>query len=82
MTTKLAQEFLHAAKVSAATASYAAMEGFVNAKVLVEGLRRAGPRLTRTGFVQAMKSMQPVDFGGLMVTYGETIPAANSSNSR
>jgi hypothetical protein len=46
------------------------MEGYVNAKVLVEGLRRAGPKLTREGFVRAMESMQRVDFGGLMVTYG------------
>lgn len=70
MTTKLGQEFMRAAKESGATLSYAAMEGFVNAKVLVEGLRRAGPRLTRNGFVQAMESMRRVDFGGLMVTYG------------
>lgn len=70
MTTRLGQEFFHAAKASGATASYAAMEGFVNAKVLVEGLRRAGPKLTRNGFLQAMESMQRQDFGGLMVTYG------------
>jgi branched-chain amino acid transport system substrate-binding protein len=46
------------------------MEGYVNAKVLVEGLRRAGPKLTRDGFVRALESMQRVDLGGLMVTYG------------
>lgn len=40
------------------------------AKVLVEGLRRAGPKLTREGFIRAMELMQWVDFGGLMVVYG------------
>ncbi|KRB92224.1 ABC transporter substrate-binding protein [Noviherbaspirillum sp. Root189] len=70
VTTKLGQEFSSAAKASGATISYAAMEGYVNAKVLVEGLRRAGPKLTRDGFVRALESMQRVDFGGLMVTYG------------
>lgn len=70
LSTKLGQEFNAAAKETGATISYAAIEGFMNAKVLVEGLRRAGRNLTREGFVRALESMQRVDFGGLMVTYG------------
>lgn len=70
LSTKLGQEFSAAAKEHRITVSYAAMEGYVNAKVLVEALRRAGPKLTREGFVRALESMQRVDFGGLMVTYG------------
>lgn len=70
ISTPLGQEFNAAAKAAGATVSYAAMEGYVNAKVLVEGLKRAGPRLTREGFVRALETMQRVDFGGLMVTYG------------
>lgn len=70
ISTTLGQEFASLAKANGVTISYAAMEGFVNAKVLVEGLRRAGPNLTRDGFIRAMESMQRVDFGGLMVTYG------------
>lgn len=34
------------------------LEGFFNAKVLVEGLRRAGPRLTRDKFIQAVESIR------------------------
>ena len=67
----LGQEFKLAAKASGATVSYAAMEGFVAAKVLVEGLRRAGRNLTREGFIRALESMQRVDLGGLMLSYGE-----------
>ncbi|HZW11802.1 MAG TPA: ABC transporter substrate-binding protein [Noviherbaspirillum sp.] len=70
LSTQLGQEFKVAAKASGATISYAAMEGFINAKVMVEGLKRAGPKLTREGFLRAMESMRRVDFGGLMVTYG------------
>ncbi len=70
LSTMLGQEFKNAAKANNATVSYAAMEGFVNAKVLVEGLRRAGRNLTRESFIHAMESMQRTDFGGLMVTYG------------
>lgn len=42
----------------------------LNAKVLVEGLRRVGRQLTRDGAIRAMESMQRVDFGGLTATYG------------
>lgn len=70
VTTGLGQEYKIAAKETGATVSYAAMEGFVAAKVLVEGLRRAGRNLTRDGFIRALESMQKVDLGGLMVDYG------------
>jgi branched-chain amino acid transport system substrate-binding protein len=71
VSTTLGQEFKVAAKASGATVSYAAIEGFVNAKVLVEGLRRAGRNLTREGLVHALESMQRVDLGGILITYGE-----------
>lgn len=70
VSTTLGQEFKVAASVSGATVSYAAMEGFVAAKVLVEGLRRAGRNLTRDAFIRALESMQKVDLGGLLVSYG------------
>jgi len=70
VTTGLGQEYRLAAKETGATVSYAAMEGFVAAKVLVEGLHRAGRNLTREGFIRALESMQKWDLGGLMVDYG------------
>jgi branched-chain amino acid transport system substrate-binding protein len=70
ITSRLGQEFQAAAKAVNATVSYAAMEGYVSAKVFVEGLRRAGHNLTREGFVHALESMQRSDLGGVMVTYG------------
>lgn len=69
VSTTLGQEFKVAAKAHGATVSYAAMEGFVNAKVVVEGLRRAGRNLTREGFIKALESMQRVDLGGILITY-------------
>ncbi|CAN5479687.1 ABC transporter substrate-binding protein [soil metagenome] len=71
LTTPLGQEFKVAARASGATVSYAAMEGYVNAKVLVEGLRRAGRNLTREGLIKGLESMQHVDMGGILITYGE-----------
>jgi branched-chain amino acid transport system substrate-binding protein len=72
VSTKLGQEFITAAKASGATISYPAIEGYVNAKVVVEGLQRAGRNLTREGFIRALESMQRVDLGGIQITYGES----------
>lgn len=46
------------------------LEGYTGAKLLVEGLRRAGPRPTRQGLVKALESMRPYDLGGLVINYG------------
>ena len=69
--TGLGREFAAAAKVNGTTVSYAAMEGFLSAKVLVEGLRRAGRNLTREGLVRALESMQRVDMGGVSLSYSD-----------
>jgi branched-chain amino acid transport system substrate-binding protein len=69
-TSVVGQEFDVAAKETNATISYAAMEGFVSAKVLVEGLKRAGRNLSREGFINALESMGHHDLGGMMLSYG------------
>lgn len=49
--------------------SYGAMEGFVAARVLVEGLKRAGRQLTREALIQGLESMADWDAGGFRVSY-------------
>jgi len=49
--------------------SPAMVEGFAAAKVLVEGLRRAGPKPTPSGLRDALEGMQKYDLGGLEVSY-------------
>ncbi|QTN30165.1 ABC transporter substrate-binding protein [Rhodoferax sp. AJA081-3] len=49
--------------------SPAMIEGFAAAKVLVEGLRRAGPKPTPSGLRDALESMHKFDLGGLDVSY-------------
>jgi len=49
---------------------FGTLEGFIAAKVMVEGLRRAGRNLTRESFVRAMEGIQDYDAGGFKVTYG------------
>ncbi|MBS0291666.1 MAG: ABC transporter substrate-binding protein [Proteobacteria bacterium] len=50
--------------------SPAMLEGFAAAKVLVEGLRRAGPKPTREKIQAALESIQQLDLGGLSISYG------------
>ncbi len=52
--------------------NFSAMEGFLSAKVMVEGLKRTGKNLTREGFIVTMERMQDVDLGGFYVGYSPT----------
>lgn len=49
---------------------YSSLEGYVNARILIEGLRRAGRSATREKLVEAMHTMRPYDLGGFPVRYG------------
>ena len=49
--------------------NYTSFEQFLGAKVLVEGLRRAGPRPTRAQVIKALESMNNFDLGGTSVRY-------------
>jgi branched-chain amino acid transport system substrate-binding protein len=70
----LAVEFRRALAAHAPNAepSYHALEGYLEARVLVEGLRRAGSQPTRAGLAIALQSLSPHDFGGVLVHYGQT----------
>lgn len=48
------------------------IEGFAAAKVLVEGLRKAGKDLTRAGLRRALDNLGTVDIGGLEVSFSPT----------
>lgn len=51
--------------------TFTGLEGFINAKVLVEALRRAGHDLTRQNFATALQSIRDWDAGlGAHVTFG------------
>lgn len=52
--------------------SPAMLEGFAAAKVLVEGLRRSGPKPSRERLQAALEGMQKFDLGGLELSYTPT----------
>ena len=43
--------------------NFVSLEGYINAKVLVEGLERAGRELNRETFINAIESIQELDLG-------------------
>jgi ABC-type branched-subunit amino acid transport system substrate-binding protein len=58
--------------------NYTSFEEFLGAKVLVEGLRRAGPNPTRAKVLKALESLERLDLGGTSVGYS----ASNRIGSR
>jgi len=52
-----------------ATPSASQFEGFVHAKLLVEGLKRAGKNLSTESFVKAMESAGEISFGRYVAKY-------------
>lgn len=46
------------------------IEGYISARVLVEGLKRAGSRPTRESLTTAMNSLGTINLGGYVVQYG------------
>jgi ABC-type branched-subunit amino acid transport system substrate-binding protein len=51
--------------------SHLSLEGYLNAKLVTEALRRAGPKLTRVALTSAMDSIRGFNMGGLDVTFGQ-----------
>ena len=52
--------------------SFTSLESFIGAKVMVEALRRAGPKLTREGFMRELDNMKGYDAGGYIVAFSPT----------
>lgn len=67
---KEAQELAKAAGMEGV--SPAMMEGYAAAKVLVEGLRRAGPNPTPVALRNALEGIKDFDLGGLKLSYSPT----------
>jgi len=71
--TSIAREYQKAmAEDSPAALSFSSMEGYIAAKVFVEGLRRAGRQLTREKLIAAFDEMSAYDIGGFTVGFSPT----------
>ena len=70
--TPIVKEASDLAKAKGFELTPAALEGFAAAKVLVEGLRRAGKDTTRAGLKKALETFNRVNIGGLEISYSPT----------
>ena len=52
--------------------SYYGLEGYLMARTMVEGLRRAGRDLTREKLVSSLESLNNTDLGGFRINYSPT----------
>jgi branched-chain amino acid transport system substrate-binding protein len=66
---RVVREFRDLAAAKKVPINYVAMEGFVTARVMIEGLRRAGRDLTREKLITALDSGRPIDVGGYAVAF-------------
>jgi len=72
------KEYQHIMKAAgSADYNFGSLEGFLAAKVMVEGLRRAGRDLTRERLIAALESMDNVDLGGFVVSFSRTSHAGS-----
>ncbi len=73
------RDFLQAWKAAgtALEPSHMALEGYINARVFTEALRRAGSNPTRASFIDATWGLRQLDLGGFFVNATE--PGRNAS---
>ena len=64
------KEYRKAIEQAKAEPGFGTLEGYIAAKVTVEGLRRAGRKLDREAFIKAMESLDAYDAGGFKISYG------------
>ena len=77
--TPVVKEYLDLAKKSKDfEVNFSSLEGFLAAKVLTEGLRRAGRDLSRERFVAALEGVTNLDLGG----FGVSFSASNHNASK
>jgi len=69
-TVPVVKEYRKAIEEAKGEPGFGTLEGYIAAKVMVEGLKRAGKKLDREGFVKAMESIHDYDVGGFRVSYG------------
>jgi len=71
-TTAISREYLDAVHKAGAdaTPNYSSMEGYLAAKVLAEGLKRAGRNPSREALINGLESIQNASFGGFSVNFG------------
>jgi branched-chain amino acid transport system substrate-binding protein len=59
-------------KIGVKEYSYGSLEGYISARILIEAIRRAGPKLSSEAVKKSLESMNSFNLGGLQVKYTPT----------
>ena len=70
----IAREFVDAVKAAGkdAQVNFSSMEGYLAARVLVEGIKRAGAKATRDSLITGLESIGTQSIGGFNVSFSPT----------
>jgi branched-chain amino acid transport system substrate-binding protein len=76
----IAREFVDAVKAAGkdAQANFSSMEGYVAARLLVDGLKRAGAKPTRESLIAGLEGLGSQSLGGFSVSFSPTDHVASS----
>ena len=76
----IAREFVESVKKAGGDyqANFSSMEGYLAAKVIVDGLRRAGNKPTRESLITGLESLGNQSYGGFSVSFSPTVHVASS----
>lgn len=76
----LVREYTEAVLKSAGTvqANYSSLEGYLAARVMIEGLRRSGAKGSREGLIAGLESIGSQSFGGFNVNFSKSNHVASS----
>jgi ABC-type branched-subunit amino acid transport system substrate-binding protein len=76
----IAREFADAVKAAGkdAQANFSSMEGYVAARLLVDGLKRAGAKPTRESLIAGLENLGSQSVGGFAVSFSPTDHVASS----
>jgi len=74
----ITREFVDAAKAGGAQVNFSSMEGYVAAKVLVDGLKRGGGKPSRESLIAGLEGMGSQSLGGFSVSFSPTDHVASS----
>ena len=76
----ITREFTEAVRKSGGqvTANFSSMEGYLAAKVLAEGIRRAGGKTNREALITGLEGISNQSFGGFQVNFSSTDHVASS----
>jgi branched-chain amino acid transport system substrate-binding protein len=66
----ISKEYAAAAAAAKLEPSHASLQGYISARLLVEGLRRAGRSVSSSSLAAALESLRNFDLGDFVLSYG------------